>query len=140
MARAIRMPSEEELPPGSVRSFVIELFDLYREAHRPPLRLVSATVERLDHPGTASPETIRRMLNGTTVPAHWPAVEAVLLAFCELSGRNPNAEYNHPGDRHRTSRRRELESTWHRALDFPDERYTEPAPDPWATDDDDPAF
>ena len=117
------MPSEEELPPGSVRSFATEMFGLYKEAHRPPLRLISATVARLDHSGTASPETIRRMLSGTTVPIHWPTVEAVLMAFCQLSGADPDADYHYDVSGGRTSRRQAVESTWHRALDFPDELY-----------------
>jgi hypothetical protein len=99
------------------------MFDLYKEAHRPPLRLISATVARLDHSGTASPETIRRMLNGTTVPTHWPTVEAVLIAFCQLSGTDPDADYHYEASGGRISRRQALEYTWHRALDFPDELY-----------------
>ena len=75
MARKIKIPSKEELRPGARRSFVDELFERYRDAHRPSLRQISDATKGLG-PGSVhvSPETIRRMLNGTTVPGHWPIV------------------------------------------------------------------
>jgi hypothetical protein len=79
------------------------------------------------------------MLQGLTVPAHWPTVEAVLIVLCDLAGVDPDATYS-TGDYLHTSRRLDLERAWHRALDHPDERH-EPisartsgaADDPWAT-------
>ena len=91
MARKIKIPSKEELRPGARRSFVDELFERYRDAHRPSLRQISDATKGLG-PGSVhvSPETIRRMLNGTTVPGHWPIVEAVLTALCHLGGTEPD--------------------------------------------------
>jgi hypothetical protein len=118
------MPSKAELPEGPVRDFVTQLFALYREAHRPPLREISQEASRSDCRGTASPETIRRMLRGVTISTHWPAVEAVLIALCNLAGTSPDQPMyrNDYG-----TRREELESAWHRALDAPDERPRQPA-------------
>lgn len=132
MARKIRMPSEQVLLPGSVRNFARELFDRYKDAHRPPLRHISQMIERHDNlPGTASPETIRRMLNGTTVPANWSTVYAVLVVLCELAGVTPDQKIHFADDpeHHQSTLKRELEYRWHRALDFPDEREL-PSDDP----------
>jgi hypothetical protein len=81
------------------------------------------------------------MLLGLTVPTHWPTVEAVLIALCDLAGVHPDAaiaDYYHDGS---SSRREDLEQAWHRALDHPDER-DEPIrsatsgrdADPWAAE------
>ena len=86
MARTMRMPSEADLPPGPVRDFVEILHWLYRKAHRPTLRYISEAIERSDSQAAASPETIRRMLRGTTVPAQWKLVESVYLTLCDLAG------------------------------------------------------
>jgi hypothetical protein len=125
-----------------VRDFVKEVFGLYREAHRPTLREVSEAIRKNDSlSGTASPETIRRMLLGLTVPTHWPTVEAVLVALCDLAGVDPDEQvsgYYRDGS---SSRREDLEQAWHRALDHPDERNqpirsatSSREADPWATD------
>ncbi len=137
MPRIVRTPTKQELPEGAIRDFVEELFNLYREAHRPTLRQISQRIERSDSDATASPETIRRMLRGTTVPS-WPIVQAVFYALCEMGGVDPYTErdsgYNEP------TRRELIEIRWNQALDDP-----EPQPvaragysgraeaDPWAT-------
>jgi hypothetical protein len=142
MARTLRMPSEAELPDGAIRDFVKQVFALYREAHRPTLRQVSEAIRKNDNlTGTASAETVRRMLLGLTVPTHWPTVEAVLIALCDLAGINPdevNDDY-YRGDG--PSRREDLEQAWHRALDHPNEirqptqgAFSGAASDPWASD------
>lgn len=143
MARRVRMPTEEQLPSGSRRRFVSELFERYREADRPSLREISdAIAGREDRRGTASPETVRRMLNGTTVPG-WRTVEAVLVALCDLAGTDPDNEYYDSEDinREATTFRRELKYLWNRAVDFPDE-YDAPmavrAVDSWAASDEPP--
>jgi hypothetical protein len=134
------MPTEAELPSGSIRDFAMVLFDLYREAHRPPLRQISAAIDRRDdRRGTASAETIRRMLNGTTVPASWPTVEAVLLALCELGGTDPDQACG-ASDYPDMSWREALVHTWHRALDFPDEYHHLGPVQPDGTWPDDPPF
>jgi hypothetical protein len=143
MGRALRMPSEADLPLGAVRDFVEEVFGLYREAHRPSVRHVSEMIRKNDDlAGTASPETVRRMLLGLTVPTHWPTVEAVLIVLCDLARVDPDQELSgYYRDDDAPSRRENLERAWHRALDHPNER-DEPKPrvttgadtDPWATD------
>lgn len=152
MSRTMRMPSEKALPPGSVRDFVELLFRLYRMAHRPALRTISEAIRRSDHlKGTASTETIRRMLRGTTVPANWSTVEAVYLTLCELAGWDSSTVVEFYG--RQASVQSHIEKAWHEALDSPDERYDldipnepheqpatfspTPADDPWA---DEPPF
>jgi hypothetical protein len=142
--RIIRMPSEEELPKGTVRDFAWTLFWLYTRAHRPALRDISETIRKNDDlRGTASPETIRKMLRGTTVPANWATVDAVFTTLCDLAGRSSDWRVDWDGVKKPVYR--QVEDTWHRALDYPDWYYEsepprpEPPPeDPWA--DDDPPF
>ncbi len=137
MAPVVRIPSEADLPRGTVRDFVEVLFKLYKEAHRPTLRQISQEIERSDLHATASPETIRRMLRGTTVPRQWPMVEAVLVALCNIARTEPYESFS--GYRDDSTRREELEDKWHQALDNPGLRYLQPAQtggaadDPWAT-------
>jgi hypothetical protein len=126
MARTMHLPSESELPPGPVRQFAELLFRLYREAHRPALRDVSEAIRRNDHlQGTASPETIRRMLLGITVPVRWATGEAVYLTLCDLAGEDPYQQRHWDGDY--GSIRSFVENAWHSALDNPDRRYRQPA-------------
>lgn len=142
MARTMRMPDEGELPDGAVRDFVWLLFHFYRAAHRPTLREMSNRIEKNDLPGTASTETIRRMLHGTTVPASWETVYAVLDVLTELAGRTPDSTLTYDGEQ-RTARNH-LERLWHEALDNPTPRYAqhgssyqpppEPGHDPWQDD------
>lgn len=127
MARYIRIPNKTELPPGPVRDFVEFLFEFYRQAHRPPLRVISRTIsQREDLAGTASTETIRKMLRGTTVPAHWETVEALFAALCDLAGVDPHLRVT-INDRE-ASAQTHLENLWHKALDEPEGR----SKDPWA--------
>ena len=80
MARSLRMPSLQVLPNGPRRRFVDELHEYYRAAKRPTLREVSELIRNDDElRGTASKETIRRMLLGEVVPASWHTVNAVFL-------------------------------------------------------------
>lgn len=115
MARTIRLPSEQELPPGSIRDFVLRLFTSYQQAHRPTLRQISAaSAPSQNTPRAVSPETIRRMLNGTTVPANWATVAAVHQALWDLAGKNPDPEVYRAD-------RIALERAWHQAIDHPDD-------------------
>jgi hypothetical protein len=68
MARSLRMPSTHVLPKGPRRDFVEELFEHYRAAKRPTLREISERIRDDELAGTASRETIRRMLLGEVVP------------------------------------------------------------------------
>lgn len=141
MARTMRMPDEGALPDGAVRDFVWLLFYFYRQAHRPTLREISDRIRKSDLPGTASTETIRRMLHGTTVPASWETVYAVLYVLTDLAGRATDSRLKYNG-KEGTSRSH-LESLWHEAIDNPIPRYRQleqvrfGAPDPWTTGDSD---
>ena len=128
MSRTLRIPDEAELPSGTVRDFVELLFYFYRTARRPTLRAISEWIRKNDLPGTASTETIRRMLRGTTVPSHWETVEAVLDALSAMSGRTPNVSLRWDG--RPGTRSSHLERLWHRALDNPGLYYGEPEPEP----------
>lgn len=110
------------------RDFVELLFHYYRLARRPTLRQMSDRIEKGNFRGTASTETIRRMLRGTTVPAHWETVETVLLVLCDLADINPDAETEWDGVD--GSAHDHLERLWHRALDEPTTVYRR-ARDPW---------
>jgi hypothetical protein len=130
------MPSEQDLPEGDTREFVLELFALYREAHRPTLREISHKIEHRDSRATASTETIRRMLRGTTVPS-WPIVESVFYALCELGNVDPDSGRYGDDD----SRREMIEYRWNRALDHPlpksaaePDTFALPEMDPWESD------
>jgi hypothetical protein len=125
MPHAIRMPPENELPRGPVRDFVEQLFILFRAAERPTLREINeAILRRDDLRGTASTETIRRMLHGS-VPPHWTTVEAVMVALCGLADINPDAPGTDPFQRRPSEEwgdstwRERIEFCWHRALDAP---------------------
>ncbi len=133
MPRIVRMPTLQELPKGARRDFVEALFSLYKQASRPPLRDISREIERSDSVATASPETIRRMLRGTTVPS-WRIVNAVVLALCRMAHVYPDAGgYDEP------SHREWVESRWNDALDDPEPervassgRSTRAETDPWS--------
>jgi hypothetical protein len=125
----MRKPSPEELPPGYVRDFVDLLFYFYQAAHRPTLRQISDRIRNDDLPGTASTETIRKMLHGTTVPANWETVTAVLQALTAMAGRDPDAHMRWDGKE--GSSFWLLENLWHRALDEPDMFYVSPDDPPF---------
>ena len=114
MPRTVRKPTLQELPRGARRDFVEGLFSLYQEAERPTLRDVSKEIERSDSAATASPETIRRMLRGTTVPS-WRIVNAVVLALCRMANVDPDAAgHDEP------TRRELIKVRWNDALDNPE--------------------
>lgn len=116
----LRLPSRTELPDGPRRAFVEELFVHYREAGRPQLRVIANWIKDNDElSGSASAETIRRVLTGIAVPRTWPTVEAILEALCSLADRNPNeqrSEYWTNGQPPPTIRE-ELKNRWNAALD-----------------------
>lgn len=130
VGRAMRMPSEADLPPGPVRDFVELLFYFFRLARRPALREISDLIKKNSElRGTASTETIRRMLHGATVPAHWETVEAVAVVLCQMARINlDNSEWEWEGTDGPPLE--QVERLWHRALDEPDVVYRR-ARDPW---------
>jgi hypothetical protein len=128
MAPRIRMPSTSDLPEGPRRVLVAQLFAYYRDAGRPTLREISdAIAGRDDLAGTASRETIRRMLLGISVPAQWETAHAVFLALCQLADYDPDEQ--HPDGYEGETRRSVVKDLWNSAIDEPD-----PQPsDPWGT-------
>lgn len=118
MPSPIRKPSLSELPMGPRRVLVDVLFHYYRLAGRPTLRKISAWIEEHgdELAGTASKETVRRMLAGTTVPVQWETANAVFTALCGLAGLNIEVRTNGY-----TSRRAEFKDYWNKAID--DEPY-----------------
>lgn len=124
----LRMP---DLPPGPHRAFVEHLFRFYRLARRPSLEKISAQIQRRDDlRGSVSKETVRKMMNGSTLPVKLEAAEAVLIVLCEMADVNPNV----PRGFDDSTPREELEFLWNRAWDAPPPK---PAVDPW---DDNPPF
>ncbi|WP_327740401.1 hypothetical protein OG749_17025 [Streptomyces nojiriensis] len=97
MPKILRIPSSEELPEGAPRAFVEALFELYGEAGRPTLREIADQVEAINEAsetgGTASRETVRRMLQGR-VPASWKSTRVALMALCHFAER-PFGEVAH---------------------------------------------
>lgn len=82
------MPTTRELPPGDRRAFVELMHRWYSVAGRPTLREVASAIRAdHDHEGTASEETIRRILKGLTVP-RLPTVKAVLAELCRRNGQS----------------------------------------------------
>jgi len=127
MAQVMRMPSEAKLPRGPLRDFVELLWVFYRQARRPKLREISNAIRDGDYPGTASPETIRRMLHGTTVPVNWETVEAVFEVLLGLAGWDPDGRFTYEGY-DRGSPRKYLLGLWHRAIDDRDIVYIDEEP------------
>jgi hypothetical protein len=148
----MRMPSKEQLPNGPHRSFVEELFVHYREAGRPTLREIAKWInehqETLNLRGTASTETIRRILSGTVVPRTWLTVETILEALCGLADRSVE-EDRWPEDQWSDRTFRDvLKQRWNEVIDHEENlpqlppRPAPPAPtttsgnannDPWAS-------
>jgi hypothetical protein len=101
-----------------MRDFTSMMFFLYKKAHRPPLREISNAISRNDKlSGTASPETIRRMLRGMAVPQRWEIVAAVMETLCDLAGFSPSDEIVIGEDLE--SIQQLVDRLWHRALDYP---------------------
>lgn len=136
MARIMRMTSEVDLPPGTMRDFAEALFALYKAADRPTLREISKEIEGSDSPATVSPETIRLMLRGARVPSRWIVVRAVFLGLCSMAGLDPYGRY-YGDDPDSPSREEFVHSQWDAAVDNPDRFYgrekSRAQADPWDT-------
>jgi hypothetical protein len=85
----LRMPSKADLPDGTRREFVAELFIYFKEAGRPTPARIAATTSSMQNPLPVSRETIRRLLKGETIST-WERVDAVLRALCEIGGMDPD--------------------------------------------------
>ncbi|MEV5758396.1 hypothetical protein AB0L61_16750 [Streptomyces tendae] len=89
MPQMLRMPSKADLPDGTRREFVTELFIHFKEAGRPTPARIAATTSSMQDPLPVSRETIRRLLKGETIST-WERVDAVLRALCEIGGQDPD--------------------------------------------------
>src|SRR5437763_1984985 len=96
--KMLMLPKEAQLPKGSRRDLVEELFLHYREAGRPTLRAISAWIdqknanEETELGASASIETIRRVMTGVVVPRNWKTVEVIFLALCGIAERDPEQD------------------------------------------------
>jgi hypothetical protein len=131
MPQVIRMPSEGELPYGPVREFVKFLFWMYSQAGRPTLEVISARIRDSNFAGTASKETIRRMLKGTTVPPRWETTEAVVGILTEMCGW----DFGDPLKVHgrQMSLIAHVKRLWNEALNQPRPLAESYEHDPWAS-------
>ncbi|MFD8562976.1 hypothetical protein ACFV1N_37360 [Streptosporangium canum] len=91
--RGIKMPPESALPDGPHRKFLAEVFQMYRAAGRPTLRDVVAQAGRMNLSGSASQETVRRVLKGLVIPQRWETAYAVYAPLCALADVDPDALY-----------------------------------------------
>jgi hypothetical protein len=76
----IRMPSEQELPPGPRRDLAVALFDLYELAGKPPVRVISTWIQEDDGddlPGTLSHEGVSSALRVAAMP-RWLNLESLV--------------------------------------------------------------
>lgn len=138
MPKPLRKPGYDVVPDRTHRRwFLDEMFFLYKEAGRPALHEVEKWIkENEDLRGTASTETVRRVLRGH-VPPRWATVEAITLAFCALAGIDQRAPRHHDDYIMNQSPETHLEAAkrlWGDAYDEEpsktDSRYA--ADDPWA--------
>lgn len=140
MAQVLRMPDEATLPDGPRRKFVVELFMYYRDAGRPALRIITDGIAEKFDAFTASRETIRKMLRGTTVPVNWEVVEGVLTVLCARADVDPDSpRWPEEFDADEVTHRQNLRNLWNDALDTPPldtppvQRSSDPWDDPWST-------
>ncbi|GAA2938921.1 hypothetical protein [Streptomyces enissocaesilis] len=129
MGRVITMPTEWEFPPGPVRDFAQALYNWYKAAGRPSLTEIAGDIA--NHGalrGSASRETIRKMLRGETVPQRWSTVEAVLTVLCERAGTSPQGEPEYSEITHG----QRVKRLWDDAVEVAHRTPAPVAPEPWA--------
>ena len=130
MVQVLRKPQESSLSEARWQ-FVNELWFHHEAAGRPKLELIMRGIEVFNEKngtgGTASTETIRKMLKGATVPVDWSRVRATLYVLCEMAGTDPK-EYAEDGGYDPPTHEENLRRLWSRALDDP--QRGEPAPPP----------
>lgn len=136
MVQILRKPPEDSLSPARWE-FVKELWVHYEAAGRPTLDAIADNIDTVNFvhgtDGNASTETIRRMLRGLTVPAHWSTAQVAIFSLCDLAGYNPKEEReNHFGDEH-PSPEEHLRGLWNKALDDPNrgKPFKRALDDPW---------
>lgn len=146
MGRVLRVPGEDQLPPGPRRRFVEGLFAYY-SASRPTLRMIAELIPQTYPEATGSPETVRRTLLGLSTPTNWSTVDAILTVLCELAQIDPGAAATSTDDPWAVgvpaSPRAEIKALWHtvfdadpqapgtKPLDAEHRRGPKPGSDPW---------
>ena len=127
--RRSRCQPSRWFPTDRTASSSGQLFAYYREAGRPTLRAIAQWIrghgEDRALRGTASTETIRRIMHGDLVPRNWPVVETLLEALCDLAGRSSDEQrWEDDGDGWRSrdepaswTFKDELKKRWNAALD-----------------------
>ncbi|WP_407547455.1 hypothetical protein QOM21_00305 [Streptomyces sp. Pv4-95] len=141
MGRVLRMPGEDQLPPGPRRVFVEALFTYYRSASRPTLRKIAELIPQKYPDATGSPETVRRTLLGLSTPANWDTVDAIVTVLCDIAQIDPDAPTTSPDDPWATivtpaTPRTEIKKLWHAVFDAdprnPEQRgRPQSGSDPW---------
>ncbi|MFC3990411.1 hypothetical protein [Actinoplanes siamensis] len=132
------MPSTDVVRNGTKRRrFIEEMFRLYRAAGSPALREIEEWIRANDDlKGTASTETIRRILRGH-VPPRWHTVEAIALAFFAASDLEPGQERWTDNINEPFSNMDALRQAWAEAVEedpaASDPRVPNNFDDPWAT-------
>lgn len=124
MVQVLRKPQESSL--SQVRwQFVNELWFHHEAAGRPKLESIMRGIDVFNEKnptnggGTASTETIRKMLKGTTVPVNWARVRATLYVLCEMAGTDPKEYPEGGGGYDPPTHEENLRHLWSRALDDP---------------------
>ncbi|MEV4350344.1 FxSxx-COOH system tetratricopeptide repeat protein [Actinoplanes sp. NPDC049596] len=90
----VNLPGPDQLSPGPLRELVTTLHDLYGNAGRPGVRVISSEIRhRQDLRDTVSHETVSLMLRGEGLP-RWDKVECVVrvLAARSVSRQDEDAE------------------------------------------------
>jgi hypothetical protein len=66
------------------------VYRLWAEAGMPAAEKVSQSIAEAPLAGSASKETVRKMLTGKTVPQTWENAEAVFVVLSQMAGIDPD--------------------------------------------------
>jgi hypothetical protein len=111
------MPGLDELPEGPRRVFVGSLHGLYRAAGRPTLAKIAETANvEEEREGTASRETVRRLLHGESLGT-WQTAQTVIEALCRLAGYKTSDRVWETGGSRTITRIDDFKSRWNAAVD-----------------------
>ncbi|GAA4596948.1 tetratricopeptide (TPR) repeat protein [Actinoplanes octamycinicus] len=89
---AVQMPGPDQLSPGPLRDLVSALHELYRDAGKPGVRVISTDIKnRQDLRDTVSHETVSAMLRGEGLPK-WMKLECVVRVLAARSVERPEPD------------------------------------------------